>query len=145
VPLPPAAVDVLRGPRPNWSAGSSDRVFPAGRAGKPLSNISVNVLLRRMGSGGLPVHGFRSRFRDCCAETTIHPREAAQQALAHALTDTSRSRRLYAAHQRSFGRLPPTPLSGWKRLVSFTANSPGPPSASTATPPRRSSTVWMRR
>ena len=45
------------------------------------------MLLRRMGRGGLTVHGFRSTFRDWCAEATAHPREVAEQALAHALPD----------------------------------------------------------
>ncbi len=62
-------------------------MFSGGRAGKPLSNMSMNMLLRRMGRGGLTVHGFRSCFRDWCAEATAHPREVAEQALAHALPD----------------------------------------------------------
>ncbi len=33
------------------------------------------------------MHGFRSCFRDWCAEATAHPREVAEQALAHALPD----------------------------------------------------------
>ncbi len=48
------------------------------RVGKPL---------RRMRWGGLTVHGFRSCFRDWCAEATAHPREVAERALAHALPD----------------------------------------------------------
>src|SRR5215218_7596991 len=62
-------------------------LFPGGRAGEPLSNMSMNMLRRRMGRGGLTVHGFRSCFRDWCAEATAHPREVAEQALAHALPD----------------------------------------------------------
>ena len=88
VPLPPAAVQVLRGMLPlRGAGGGGDWVFPGGRAGKPLSNMSMNMLLRRMGRGGLMVHGFRSTFRDRCAEATAHPREVAEQALAHALPD----------------------------------------------------------
>ena len=45
------------------------------------------MLPQRMGRGGLTVHGFRSCFRDWCAEATAHPREVAEQALAHALPD----------------------------------------------------------
>ena len=56
-------------------------------AGRPLSNMSMNTLLRRMGRAGLTVHGFRSTSRDWCAEATAHPREVAEQALAHALPD----------------------------------------------------------
>ncbi len=47
----------------------------------------MNMLLRRMGRGDLTVHGFRSCFRDWCAEATAHPRDVAEQALAHALPD----------------------------------------------------------
>ncbi len=43
----------------------------------------------------LTVHGFRSCFRDWCAEATAHPREVAEQALAHALSD-----RVEAAYRR---------------------------------------------
>ena len=56
-------------------------------ARKPLSDKSLAALLRRMGRGDLTVHGFRSCFRDWCAETTAYPREVAEQALAHALPD----------------------------------------------------------
>jgi integrase len=87
VPLSPAAVAVLRGVLPLRVAGGGDWVFPGGRAGKRLSNMSMNMLLRRMGRGDLTVHGFRSCFRDWCAEATGHPREVAEQALAHALSD----------------------------------------------------------
>ncbi len=45
------------------------------------------MLRQRMGRGGLTVHGFRSCFRDWCAEATAHPHEMAEQALAHALPD----------------------------------------------------------
>ena len=59
-------------------------MFPGGRAGKPLINISMNMLLRRMGRGGLTVHGFRSCFRDRCAEATARPRGAEPGRLASA-------------------------------------------------------------
>ena len=52
----------------------------------------MNMLLRRVGRGGLTVHGFRSCFCDWCAEATAHPREVA---LAHALPD-----RVEAAYRR---------------------------------------------
>jgi integrase len=68
---------------------------PSGRAGKPLSNMSMNMLLRRVGRGDLTVHGFRSTFRDWCAEATAHPREVAEQALAHLLPD-----KMKAAYRR---------------------------------------------
>jgi integrase len=61
--------------------------FPGGRPGKPLSNIGMMMLLHPMGHGDLTVHGFRSSFRDWCGESTKHPREVAEQALAHTLPD----------------------------------------------------------
>ena len=44
-------------------------------------------VLKRMGRKGITVHGFRSTFRDWCAEQTIYPREVAEQALAHNVGD----------------------------------------------------------
>lgn len=87
VPLAPAVVELLRRAPAFRGAGGGDWVFPGGRAGRPLSNMSMNMLLRRMGRGELTVHGFRSCFRDWCAEVTGHPREVAEQALAHSLPD----------------------------------------------------------
>jgi integrase len=62
-------------------------VFPGGKAGKPLSNMSLLMLLRRMDRSDLTAHGFRSTFRDWCAESTNHPREVAEAALAHTIKD----------------------------------------------------------
>jgi integrase len=43
----------------------------------------------------LTVHGFRSTFRDWCAEQTSFPREVAEAALAHSVKDKTE-----AAYQR---------------------------------------------
>ncbi len=43
------------------------------------------MLPQRMGRGDLTVHRFGSGFRDWRTEATAQPREAAKQALAHAL------------------------------------------------------------
>ena len=88
VALPRAAVGLLRGLLPLRSAeGGGDWVFPGGREGRPLNNMSVNMLLGRMERGDLTVHGLRSCFRNWCAEATAYPCEVAKQALAHALPD----------------------------------------------------------
>ncbi|MCJ2069170.1 integrase arm-type DNA-binding domain-containing protein [Methylobacterium sp. J-030] len=58
-------------------------VFPGSRRGKPLSNMAMLVLLRRMERAGLTVHGFRSTFRDWASETTHFPSEVVEMALAH--------------------------------------------------------------
>ena len=58
-------------------------IFAAPRGG-PLSDMSVSAVCRRMQVDAVP-HGFRSTFRDWCAESTNFPREVAEQALAHAI------------------------------------------------------------
>ena len=63
-------------------------VFPRGRApGRPMGHMAMLRVLGRMGRGQLSVHGFRSSFRDWCAEQTNFPAEAAEMALAHAVGD----------------------------------------------------------
>jgi integrase len=57
--------------------------------------MAMIMLLRRLKRSDLTVHGFRSTFRDWCAEATNHPREVAEQALAHTLSD-----RVEAAYRR---------------------------------------------
>ena len=60
-------------------------VFPGQKSTKPLSNMAMLMLLRRMGRADLSVHGFRSSFRDWVSEQTNFPREVAEQALAHTI------------------------------------------------------------
>ena len=47
---------------------------------------ALTTVLRRMKVDAVP-HGFRSSFRDWCAERTNYPREVAEIALAHAIGD----------------------------------------------------------
>lgn len=61
----------------------SDLLFP-GSKGQPLSDMSLTAVMRRMQVDAVP-HGFRSTFRDWVGEKTSHPRELAEQALAHTL------------------------------------------------------------
>jgi integrase len=96
VPLSDGALAVLREVAKLRTHPNVDGfVFPGGKPGKPLSSMALLMLLRRMGRGDLTVHGFRSTFRDWCAETTNYPREVAEAALAHTLRD-----RTEAAYQR---------------------------------------------
>lgn len=63
VPLSEAAVAVLKAlPR----GQGDDLVFPAPK-GKALSDMTLSAVLRRMDVDAVP-HGFRSTFRDWCAE-----------------------------------------------------------------------------
>ena len=73
----------------------SDYVFPGAKRGKPLSNMAMLIMLRRMGRGDLTTHGFRSTFRTWAAERTNHQREVIEAALAHAIGDKTE-----AAYQR---------------------------------------------
>jgi integrase len=95
----PLSDEVLTGLKEAGRLGTNQKadgfVFPGGRPGKSLSSMALLMLLRRMGRGDLTVHGFRSTFRDWCAEATNHPREVAEAALAHVLRDKTE-----AAYQR---------------------------------------------
>lgn len=69
-------------------------VFPGLKRGKPLSNMAMENLLRRMDAKPYTVHGFRSSFRDWCAEETEFPRDLAELALAHTVgSDVERAYR----------------------------------------------------
>jgi integrase len=60
-------------------------VFAGGKKGKPLSNMAMLAVLKRMGRTELTAHGFRSTFRDWAAECTNFPREVVEMALAHTI------------------------------------------------------------
>ncbi len=66
---------------------STDYVFPNQKPYKHLPNEAMRAVLQRMGHKGITVHGFRSAFRDWCAEMTAYPSEVAEMALAHSLQD----------------------------------------------------------
>jgi integrase len=61
-------------------------VFPGAHEGKPVTRTVLLNLGRRLGLS-VTNHGFRSSFRDWCAEQTNFPREAAELALGHAVGD----------------------------------------------------------
>ena len=75
-------------------AMDSDYVFEGQKRNKPLSNMSMLMLLRRMEVEGVTVHGFRSTFRDWAGEVANVPREVAEMSLAH--TVGSNVERAYA-------------------------------------------------
>lgn len=104
VPLSDAAVELLDGlPR----IEGTELIFP-GTKGQALSDMTLTAVIRRMNdikdkapawtdSAGetITAHGFRSTFRDWAGETTAHPREVIEHALAHQLKDKAE-----AAYQR---------------------------------------------
>lgn len=92
VPLTDAAIALL-GPHYN----EDTLVFSSeAKEGKPISDMSMTAVLRRMGRGDITVHGFRSTFRDWAGETTGFPREVIEAALAHGIKDKAE-----AAYARS--------------------------------------------
>ncbi|MGH7076117.1 MAG: tyrosine-type recombinase/integrase [Stellaceae bacterium] len=93
VPLSVATLAILDEMR--TITGGEEYVFPGMRPHKPLSNMSMVAVLRRMGRGGLTVHGFRSSFRDWCAERGVD-HDLAEMALAHTVGN-----KVEAAYRRS--------------------------------------------
>lgn len=79
VPLTDAMLEILE----PLMALQSEVVFEGQKRHKPLSNMSMLMLLRRMGVGGVTVHGFRSTFRDWAGEVANAPREVAELSLSH--------------------------------------------------------------
>jgi integrase len=93
IPLVPAVAAVFR--QAAKVRGDQPYVFPGRRPGRPLSNMALLMLVRRL-QYDITVHGFRSSFRDWAAECTRTPREVCEQALAHALPS-----QVEAAYRRS--------------------------------------------
>jgi integrase len=93
VPLSDAACAILRDQMARQTTGSAPSpeqfVFPGRRMKgqhRSLSNLAMLMRLRRL-RPGYTVHGFRSTFRDWCAEETHYPRDVAETALAHVVGD----------------------------------------------------------
>ena len=61
----------------------SNYLFTAPRGG-PLSDMALSMICRRMKVEAVP-HGFRSTFKDWCAENTSFPNMVSEMALAHAV------------------------------------------------------------
>jgi integrase len=82
VPLCDRAIEIVREALPRAKYGY---LFPGCKEGRPLSNMAMLTLLRRMSRYGITVHGFRSTFRDWVAECTEYPDSLAEEALAHVI------------------------------------------------------------
>jgi integrase len=84
VPLSDRALSILE---KLAEAKTGKFVFPGDRDDRPLSNMTMAMLMRRMKVAGVTVHGFRSAFRDWAGNETHFPREVAEAALAHVVGD----------------------------------------------------------
>ncbi len=79
VPLTQEMIDIIE----PLKTMASTYVFEGQKRHKPLSNMSMLMLLRRMKMRDVTVHGFRSTFRDWASEVTDAPREVAEMSLSH--------------------------------------------------------------
>lgn len=87
VPLSLRARAVLKVAARLYGRRGDSLIFPSGQTGRPMSDMTLAALLKRM-KVDVTVHGFRSSFRDWCAESGVS-RELAERALAHAVADAT--------------------------------------------------------
>lgn len=82
VPLVPRAIALLEQAR--LMSQTSNLIFVGRNVERPLSNMTLLEVLKR---AELPytTHGFRSSFRDWAGETTAHPADVCEMALAHTI------------------------------------------------------------
>jgi integrase len=80
VPLSDRALAILELVRPE---GTAEGLVFRGKWGKPLHNTALAKCAAPLGQDAVTIHGFRSTFRDWCAEQTNVPSEIAEAALAH--------------------------------------------------------------
>jgi integrase len=83
VPLPAAAVELLRSRVAGNPPLAGELIFPGAGRTRPLSDTALTRLL----PPETTLHGFRSSFRTWAAEATGHPREVIETALAHNVGD----------------------------------------------------------
>jgi integrase len=93
VPLAPRPLEILQS---LYEKRISSFIFPGWKRGEHLSNMAMLTLLQQRLSLPVTTHGFRSSFRQWCAEQTNFAREIAEAALAHTNSDETE-----AAYQRS--------------------------------------------
>jgi integrase len=84
VPLSGRVVAILR---ELAEADARPFVFPGQARNKPLSNMAMDMMLRRMKRDAATVHGFRSSFRDWAGNVSNFPREIIETALSHVIGD----------------------------------------------------------
>jgi integrase len=91
VPLSDSAIAIIK-----TMPADSEYLFPGAKPGKPLSNMAMQMTLRRMELADQAVtHGFRSSFRDWGAETGDYANELLEMAIAHTV-----SNKVEAAYRR---------------------------------------------
>ena len=100
VPLSERAVTVLRIMQ---QRATGQLVFEGGKAGAAISDTAMVKSLRAASTDkSITLHGLRSSFRDWAGDTTAHPRDVIEMALAHGVKDKTEAayRRLDALEKR---------------------------------------------
>jgi integrase len=82
VPLAARCIEILKSAK-NLSP-MSEFVFTGRDGVRAPSNMTLLQVMKRADLSYVP-HGFRSSFRDWASETTNHPREVCEMALAHTI------------------------------------------------------------
>jgi integrase len=115
VPLSAEAVAVLEHMSGN---GHGEFIFPGAKAGRPLSDAAMRMLLRLVGRADVTMHGCRAAFSTWAAERTNYPPEIAELALSHkvgtAVSRVYRRTDLYDRRRRlmeEWGHFCSTPLA----------------------------------
>jgi integrase len=109
----------------------SPHIF-AGRPRQPLSNMSLSMLLRRMGIDAT-VHGFRTSFRTWCSDIAHVEFEVAESCLSHRVG--SAVSRAYARSEMLERRRPI--MAAWANFVTGSENNVVPLKGSVRAPLRR--------
>ena len=101
VPLNKGAVEILNSVHPLRRSNDRDAlVFPSNKSGKALSDMTIAAVIKRLNEGASPKwtdnagnevvpHGFRSTFRDWCADTRSDPSEVFEKAMAHKIANAT--------------------------------------------------------
>jgi integrase len=101
VPLTDRMLAIIEEVRPFRRNAAGSFVFPGTKLDRPLSDMTLTAVLKRMKVEDVTCHGFRSSFREWCGDATSFPRELAEHALAHAVGDrVERAYRRGAAFER---------------------------------------------
>jgi integrase len=112
VPLASRAVAILRQLE---KINMGEFMLPGQARNKPLSNMAMEMMLRRMKIEDAAVHGFRSSFGNWAGNVSSASRGVVETALAHVIGDKQ-------VHPREIFHRAPASLSkiqGWWRALDF--------------------------
>ena len=85
VPLSEPALAMLR--EAAKLRGTGPFIFPGMKADRPLSDMSLLAVLKRLGRTDITTHGMRAAFKTWASDATEFPRELIEASLAHIVGD----------------------------------------------------------